>query len=261
MHFYEHYQKGFYQEVYEDLLAMQEQAFHESTYQDALLVARTMMQRVRYNTETLIARLINLNYQFVGNGLVKNSSHKSSFNDPIQIYRTTPIFQAPETEMPQRISDLEQRVGSFPLSLKCWYEEVGSVNLIGVLPATEKHTQFRSVLDPLFIFSPDFLIGYFSANPLQEQEKVKMPLAPDGALKYGYSGSGPYTIEVPCKAFDANFELERQTMTFVNYLRICFQWGGFFGLYEAKDNDRLKQEERTISQEELAFLTKDLLPF
>jgi hypothetical protein len=261
-HFYDRYQRGFYQEVYDDLLAMQEQVFDdELIYRDAVLVAKTMMQRVKYNIEVLIPRLADLKYQFAGSGLVKNSVRNSLLDESGHMYETSPVFHAPEAEMSQKISNLEQHFGSFPLSLKYWYEEVGSVNLIGVLPAAQKHVELSSVLDPLFVFSPDFLIGYFSANPVHKEGKVEIPLAPDGALKYGYSGGGPYTVEIPCIAFDANFELDRKSMTFVNYLRICFQWGGFFGLYEARENERLKLEERTLSSEELTFLTKDLLPF
>jgi hypothetical protein len=76
-------------------------------------------------------------------------------------------------------------------------------------------------------------------------------LAPDKYHKYGYSGAGSYNIAVPCKAIDAPFLDEPHNTTFVNYLRICLKWGGFPGL----------EYENRLTQEEFAFLTKDIVAF
>jgi len=40
--------------------------------------------------------------------------------------------------------------------------------------------------------------------------------------------------QVPCRAFDALLLLEEHQTTFVNYLRVCLQWGGFPGLASEK---------------------------
>lgn len=225
--FYDHYQQGFYQEVYNDLLAMQEQVFEETVYPDAIQVIKAIMKRVRTNIEVLIPRLEILGYQFVDGDLNKGQRGSPPQGQAWldEMFRT---FRNPPAETPQLLNVLEQSVGVLPVSLRGWYEEVGSVNLVGTFPATKDHNELTVVLDPLLINSLEFMIEYFAAIPPQE-EKTKLPLAPDGALKYGYSGGGPYTVKIPCRAFDANFELDRQSMTFVNYLRICFQWGGFLG--------------------------------
>ena len=60
-----------------------------------------------------------------------------------------------------------------------------------------------------------------------------------------------YEEALPCKAFDAPLLLERHHTTFINYLRLCFQWGGFPGL----------EFDNRLSQRKPAFLTKDMLPF
>jgi hypothetical protein len=68
------------------------------------------------------------------------------------------------------------------------------------------------------------------------QEK-SIILAPTPLLKERISGSGTYDIEF-CKSFcldpmvrnlgiDLAIELE---LSFLDYLRICFRWGGFFNL-------------------------------
>jgi len=70
---YKQYQAGHYQEVYDDLVTMQEQVFLEYNYEGALLVAREIMQRVKYNIGLLIPRLYDLGYQF-GKGFFKDMS-------------------------------------------------------------------------------------------------------------------------------------------------------------------------------------------
>ena len=54
------------------------------------------------------------------------------------------------------------------------------------------------------------------------------------------------------KWFDAPLEgYEVPEITFVNYLRLCFRWGGFPGL----------EKQHSLTAEKLEFLAKDLLPF
>src|SRR6266566_2282930 len=143
---YDRYLEGFYQEVYDELLAKQEQVVEGHNYEDALLVAREIMKRVRYNVGLLIPRLRDLEYQF----------GKGFFED----------------------------------------------------------------------------------------------LSPDNYFKYGYGGTGAYSIILPCKAFDAPLLLERHHTTFINYLRLCFRWGGFPGL----------ELDNQLKPSELASLIKDLQP-
>jgi hypothetical protein len=249
-HFYERYQQGFYQEVYDDLLAMQEQVFEETTYQDAVLVARAIMQRVRSNIEVLIPRVKSLNYTFVDGYLDEEYLHRYAPEEQAKINQMYRVFQPPSPEAPQQLNALEQRVGTFPMSLRCWYEEVGSVNLVGTFPVTKMSRERAVVLDPLFI---EALASFLEWSPEEEDGLVELDLAPDDGFKYGYSSGGPYVIKIPNRAFDAPFELDHQAPMFIEYLRTCFQWGGFFGLSEARN--------QPLTSEELAFLTRDLLPF
>ena len=78
-----------------------------------------------------------------------------------------------------------------------------------------------------------------------------LALSPDNYFKYGYGGTGAYSIILPCKAFDAPLLLERHHTTFINYLRLCFRWGGFPGL----------ELDNQLKPSELASLIKDLQPF
>jgi len=136
------------------------------------------------------------------------------------------------------------------LSLKCWFEEVGRVNLIGLFPSNKRGN--GPALDPLYIESLEQVLEeiqiFLEIDGWPDRVVI---LAPDQYHKYGFSGAGAYSVVLPCKAFDVPFLLERHHMTFINYLRICFRWGGFPGL----------ETDNRLSHDKLEYLTKDLLSF
>ena len=76
--FYERYQKGFHQEVNDELLAMQEQIYDPFFNDDALAVMREIMKRVRFNIELLLQRLRDLGYQF-GKGFFEDISPERKY--------------------------------------------------------------------------------------------------------------------------------------------------------------------------------------
>src|ERR1700757_1683942 len=121
---YERYQQGSYQQVYDELVAMQERVFEEPVYPEAILVAREMMRRVRINIETLIPRLKTLNYQFVDGYWVQywemRSKNPRSFFTPEQVRKLNELYQTfrpPLPGTPHLLHTLEQLVGSLPLSV------------------------------------------------------------------------------------------------------------------------------------------------
>ncbi|HEU5378534.1 MAG TPA: hypothetical protein VFV38_24190 [Ktedonobacteraceae bacterium] len=252
--FYEGYQQGAYQEVYDELLKLGENVFLDTFYKDAQLVAHSLMQRVRYNIELIISRLSLLGYRF-GEGIWDLEDEL----DPevkAMFERSMPVFKPPTSEDLLYLEKLEQLLGVLPLSLIYWYKEVGGVNLVGLFPSEEKHTFTRqdgSYLDPLLIYPVEFVLEMLRDYKRRNvwEKDPKLPLSPDSLFKYNYSGSSPYAMEFPCKAFDTPLLDEKHNTTFINYLRICMRWGGFPGL----------EQNKTLSQDKIAFLTKDLLPF
>ncbi|MDQ2717451.1 MAG: hypothetical protein M3Z08_21360 [Chloroflexota bacterium] len=246
---YDQYQQGLYQGVYDELLSMQDRISEPPLYEEALLVMRTLMKRVRYNIELLLSHLQDMGYLF-GEGRYESLKDKAYWE------REAPVYQAPTPEIWQQVNTLEQRVGPLPHSLKCWYEEVGSVNLVGLFPSSPGRVfdrAYGSSLDPLFVYATT-LVLQMVAFPLEDgtwEEEPMLPLAPDEDSKYRYSGSGPYYMLLPSRAFDVPVFGEPHDTTFVDYLRICFRWGGFPGL----------EKENRLTPREFAFLTKDLLLF
>ena len=76
-------------------------------------------------------------------------------------------------------------------------------------------------------------------------------LGPDAIQKANMSGGGPTMIMVPNLAMDAPLISEQwDGVLFMNYLRQCFQWGGFPGFNQKPD----------YPKDEIEFLTKDLHP-
>ena len=239
--FYEMYQRGYHQQVYEELFSMQGNIYASSFYANALAVTREIMRRVRYNIEQLVVRLNQVGYLF--------GKAEGSFREDVE--KNPPFFRPPTSETAANIAMLEMSVGSLPLSLRCWYEEVGSVNFIGLFPKNERKD--GPDLDPLYIEPLESLlqiIQRLTKAGVWEGE-TELILAPDAYHKYGYSGAGSYNISFPCERFDTLLINEPHNTTFINYLRICLQSGGFSGLGTSN----------LISQEILMYLTKDLYLF
>lgn len=120
--YYQRYCQGEHQSVYRELVALQERVFAPEVYEDALRVAREMMRRVRQNIQTLIERLPALGYVF--------ESQMQEFTDPGEIAYYQP-FRPPSPETSAVLEKIEATYGALPLVLRCFYEEVGSVNLLG----------------------------------------------------------------------------------------------------------------------------------
>ena len=262
------YQRGEREPVWAELLALGEQVRSEPLYADALAVARETMGRVRQNIETLIPRLVAIGYRF---GYEDIPQEEGDW-DP-------PVFVSPASDVAATITEAERRFGALPLSLCAFYEVVGTVNFVGTMPKNwlvrcdAEHT-----LDPLYVYpaqaARDGTVAWEEvyggttdeewdlSSPDDEDECdgrayfalphdcFLVPIAPDQWHKYDISGCGSHEIAVPNVAADARLLTEWHHTTFVNYLRICFRWGGFPGL------ERVPKPPI----EDLAYLTEGLLP-
>ena len=129
---------------------------------------------------------------------------------------------------------LEKAAGSLPLSLRIFYEVVGSVDLRG------KHPNLcppkASICpDPLVIFPLPGVLEEAEEIAQEEEDDPRLALAPDDIHKSGESGGSPYEVAVPELRADGELINERHELLFVDYLRLCFQFGGFPG-YEGYDD-------------------------
>jgi hypothetical protein len=173
------------------------------------------------------------------------------------------------------LGELEAFVGTIPLSVRAWYEEVGGVNFVGDHPAWRDmlpdsvatrpmtETDYLNpmyVLNPLLIYS---LVGERVAHARMHAESgaagqagrtaYPLTLALGGRMQYLDSGatrgSPALHIMLPTAAMDAPCVFPGRH-TFVAYLRESFRWGGFPGW--------AKLEKRP--EQDLEFLTQPLVP-
>ena len=52
-----------------------------------------------------------------------------------------PVWRKPDAELREQVSELEQRYGSLPLTLRTWFESVGEIDLCGVHPRLSQYVQ------------------------------------------------------------------------------------------------------------------------
>jgi len=164
--------------------------------------------------------------------------------------------EKPEPVPTAELDDFERRHGPLPMSLRAWYEIVGPVDFCGshlVLMSTAlKYSPDPLVVDALE--GADVTLDMFDDEDDDEEDgetRRLLWLAPDDLHKINVSGGSPYGMYIPEPNADAEFANYARGVTFVQYLRETFRWGGFPGLQLAGSH---------IPRQELDFLTKDLLP-
>jgi hypothetical protein len=146
------------------------------------------------------------------------------------------------------LDDLEAAVGSLPISVRAWYEIVGSLNLVGY------HSGWRAILtggdreeeaysrdgetDPISFLEPLYVYPLSAGRVADYVERAakggrvqgfRLSLIPNGKRAYGLRGQDAfdYEITLPCDAADAALLGTSSGTTFIGYLRSCFRWGGF----------------------------------
>ncbi len=227
--FLERYKDGEHEPVWAELLALGPAIRDEPLYAEALAVTHETMSRAKRNVEILVDRLSSVGYRF---GFYPNGSRVPYYQGPLS---------RPGRDTLKRIKELEADAGPVPLSIRVWWETVGSVDLIG------RHPDWPELADPLVIYPPEAPLG--SLVEAEEAGSFFGLLAPDNLHKDNVSGGDPYGILLPNAAIDAKLEFEWHDTTFVNYLRICFRWGGFPGFERVQGGFKL-----------LPSLTSGLLP-
>jgi hypothetical protein len=259
----ERYLRGDCEQVWDDLIALGDHVREEPIYSDALAVARETMTRAKRNIEILYERLNTMSYLFAW---------------PDQ------VIQPPDADVISQIDQLESLVGPLPLSLRAWYEIVGGVDFDGIHPLLAPPDMGLSpdldASDP-WIYSDPLVVNPLDRH-LEEYEYRKfrlnlydydsmlpksfpLDIAPNAIMKTGSEEGESYVIRVPDQSADALLEGEWHETTFVNFLRICFQWGGFpgfdlNGFAEIYRADAQQVGEVKVPPEIFARLTEGLLP-
>lgn len=277
--FLERYRAGEYREVWSELIALGPAVREKAYAADALAVAQETMRRVETNVRTVTSRLNEMGYVFrtaardqedwiqgaesmltfrpqaAPAGLERLFSMFAGARELLgrqvqqaKAAKPDPTVQAhvpPAGRFASRLRELENAVGTLPLSLRAFYEIVGSVDWTGEHP-TLAPASGTLCPDPLVVYGLDDAL----AEREMDEEGDAITIAPDDLHKANVSGGDAYEIAVPDPHADGRVLNERHDLYFVDYLRLCFEYGGFPG-YEGVEKPPA----------ELATLRADLLPF
>ena len=221
---FERYQAGEHQQVWRELMALGADVRTQPYAADAVAVAYETMQRVQANVRTLVQRLRAMRYVF---------KHDAS--------------SGPAPEVRKAIVAFEKETGAaLPLSLRAFYEVVGEVNLIGHHASlAPKHGS--AAPDPLVVYG-------FDEGAVEFDDDGETPsaitIAPDDLHKADTSGGDAYEMAIPDLRADGELLNERHNLFFVDYLRLCFRFGGFPG-YDGMD--RVPPEIATLREGLIEF--------
>jgi hypothetical protein len=209
-HWQERYLAGDHLRVWTEMTSSGPLLRQEPDWEDAAAVARETMRRARVNVERLIELLPATGFEF------ENSPDS--------------LIVAPDSTAIEALDRLETQVGTLPLSLRCWFEEVGQVDLVGRNPNWN-----HDLTDPLVVNAPIANIQSEHDQWAQDrgtdwdQGPFRIDFAPDALHKANISGGSPYALTVPNAGVDGLVLWEPHQTTFVNYLRVAFRWAGLPG--------------------------------
>lgn len=199
------YTSGKREETWKELVDMGAAALTEDRAADSLAVAYETMHRAEQNIQILLRRLRGMRYRFASEPHIP-----------------------PGRKTWKAIQTLDKAVGAMPLSLRAFYDVVGAVNFIGQHPTLDA-VRGTFAPNPLFVYAPDEALEELNGWEPEADEEMRIILAPDDLHKGNVSGGDPYSITVPAAVADALVEFEPNSVTFVEYLRLAFAWGGFPG--------------------------------
>src|SRR5262249_26835526 len=180
----------------------------EPIYAAARKVATETMRRVRRDCELLVSRLRDLGYVF------------GTYPDGSTGYYTQGPLVRPSETTRGALAKLEDRVGPIPISLYAFWQEVGSVDLVGM------RFSWPEGLDPLVVYEPEVAISDLDDWEIDVEEgmvldswRFKAGLAPDELHKDKVSGGASYRVALPDKSADILWFDDRQQRPFVPYPR------------------------------------------
>jgi hypothetical protein len=245
MSFFDRYMSGECERVWSELVALGHQARHADYFGDAYAVAKETMRRVRRNVEVLVRRLNGLGYEFA---------------------RPEAAYFPPDRAALERIVAVEDSLGPLPLSLRAFYEIVGSVDFTQSWDQlVQYHRPERERAGEVQVLGEEDPLVVAPLTKLVEAEasagRVYFCFAADEFHKANYSGGENYHVWLPDPRADFEivgmYEIEER---FVEYLRATFSWGGFRGRVETLEEDESRCRKVAPKLGVVRSLSEGLLP-
>jgi hypothetical protein len=230
----ERYKKGETIEVYQEIYLLGEKAFEKNVFAEIEPVLIETFQRVKYNLEILYAALTERKYQF-------KTLYECTSDYPI----AKPLKNCDKLLI--KLDKTVQKFGYVPLSLKMFFKIVGSCNF-GWDYDTEPNLIWEYA-DPIQIAALDDILSLMKAEDWKEMMKELVEdgidedncpyieFSADYYHKDNVSGDQGYAIELtPRPSIDSRVLFEEHKTTFIHYLRLYFQKGGFIRI-DNPDNE------------------------
>lgn len=226
MNLYDRYLKGEQEAVYKEIYELKDEALNSEYKKEVEQVLTETFERVAFNLQVIYRELLEIGYAF-------KIDCKHNFEKPIH----APLAH---TELLLEQLDLAvQPFGFVPLSLKYFYRIVGGVNFAWNFEAKEQ--LMWDMADPIQLASLDSLVDEVTYDYWKEDIQLYVDdidfgcaflyLSADDLHKDNVSGGEAYALEITKeKSVDARFMNEANQTTFVDYLRICFEYCGFLGM-------------------------------
>ena len=230
----EKYKNGEMKEVYAEIQKMGQDAFMPENFPEVEAVLIETFERVAYNLEVIYSELKNINYVF----------YDRPYHKPL-----------PNTDkLLKKLDKAVKDFGFVPLSLKYFYKIVGGVDFAWNYNK-EKIVPWE-LADPIQIRSLDELVSYVTDEDWKEgildyiddEEDYGyafLELSADDLHKDNISGGSPYSLKIEeMPTVDSDFVNEPHNTTFIDYLRICFDYCGFPGNPDNEDYRELAAKVR-----------------
>lgn len=245
MSFLDRYMSGERERVWGELVALGHQVRHAAYFGDAYAVAKETMRRVRQNVEALVERLNGLGYEFA---------------------RPVAAYIPPDGVALERIVAIEDSLGPLPLSLRAFYEIVGSVDFTQSWDQlVQYHRPERERAGDVQVLGEEDPLVVAPLTELAEAEasagRVYFRFAADEFHKANYSGGENYHVWLPDPRADFEivgmYEIEER---FVEYLRATLSWGGFRGRVDTLEEDESRCRKVAPKLGVVRSLSEGLLP-
>jgi hypothetical protein len=280
--FLQRYEAGEREQVWAELTDLGEAVFEEEYHADAVAVAEVTMGRVAANISTLVERMNTMGYryhlQYRCNELLREGFDGDRLRaDAVQFGEDPSWIDTGADEYtlrwvprngarPDSLARAARVTSPLPLALVAMWRIVGTVGLSGSFrswdPSAclfEDGSDWPDVgvyAEPIELRDEWSLLGYCDettdtiTSGWIDGDRFWVPIGPDSTASAGFSG-GCHTVALPDRCADPVLVGvdHRPGIRLVEYLRVCFQWGGFPGF----------EFERSVPPE-IAILRQDLLP-
>jgi len=235
MTLYERYLSGETEQVYNDIVSLGEYAFN-ATYRDEIdKVLTELFSRVAYNLNIIYTELQQINYIF---------KMEVEYNFERPLHQPLPNTDA----LLKQLNDAVKPFGFVPLSLQYFYTIVGGVNFVWDYETNEDY--IWQMADPIQVGSLDAIVETVTdkywhqemEERIDEGDALYLELAADDLHKDNVSGGAPYSLEITKQpSVDGLFLNEPNNTTFINYLRICFEYCGFPSITRPEYNNNYQE--------------------